>query len=144
MTGSNRLKTIARIADRKTEQAADGLREQQHRLADECSRQSQLSGYQDEYQRRQTSDGTSGVSAGVLKNNQRFMTQLQAASTSADHRVSEARAACERHHQLWSDARARSRAIERVSQRLEKRERLEREQREQLELEDRAVTGRYL
>ena len=134
------MQAIARIAERKTEQAAGIFREQQRRLTEECSRQAQLSDFQDEYQRRHTADGESGVTAGALKNNYRFMTQLHAVSVSADERVQQARAACERHHQAWSTARARARAIDQVSQRHEMRERLERERREQTELEDRAMS----
>ena len=140
MPGSRRLKSIARIAERRAEQAAGVLREQQRRLVEECTRQTQLVDYQDEYQHRHAVDGERGLRAGVFKNTERFMTQLQAAAKSSDNRVQEARAACERHQRVWANARARARAMEQVSQRLETQENLDRERREQTDLEDRAIS----
>ena len=143
MTRSEHLKSIARIAERKALKAASVLREQRRRLAQECSRQTQLSSYQDEYQRRHTEVLSQGQNAGAFKNAQRFMTQLQAASDSAQDRVTEARAACERHHQAWLNARSRSRAIEQAAERHVERDRRERDRREQTDMEDRtAAWGR--
>ena len=67
MTRSEHLKSIARIAERKALKAASVLREQRRRLAQECSRQTQLSSYQDEYQRRHTEVLSQGQNAGCIQ-----------------------------------------------------------------------------
>ncbi len=132
MNRSRRLQPIARIAERRQQDAARVLKESRDELDQNEARLEDLQAYREEYRNRLHRTGNGGIGASRMKGYLAFLGKLDEAIHQLETLIAAGRQQCEAKRDEWIASRARFKALDEVIsryRRAERRTQLRREQR---------------
>lgn len=133
---AERLQPVARIADRRQQDAAAELRQARETLARYQEKLAEMQAYRDDYIRRFQEQGAGGIRAEAIREFQAFLAKLDTTIEQLKGLVQGSEQQCEHKRQQWLHRRARSRALDGVIDRYRDRERLEDRRREDRETDE--------
>ena len=139
MTKSQRMKPLTRVATSRERTAAKELGEYRRTLADAEAKHAELVTYREEYSRHLQQSGGSGIDAQQMRDYRIFLARLNEAIGHQQASVDKHRREYERRRRLWSEARVRASALDKVVERYQKEENTIVERREQAESDERAI-----
>lgn len=137
---AQRLQPVARIADRRQQDAATALRRSRETLRRYQDKLHEMQTYREDYLRRFQEQGAGGIRAEAIREFQAFLAKLDTTIEQLRGLVLSAQQNCEHHRQQWLHKRARSRALGGVIDRYRVRERLEELRREDRETDEHTST----
>ncbi|MEO5343032.1 MAG: flagellar export protein FliJ [Gammaproteobacteria bacterium SHHR-1] len=144
MTSSARLKPVHGFAERKEQDAARAFGESQQKLQSESDKLEQLRHYRREYMERFHSVARQGIQARRVLDYQAFIAKLDEAIGEQEKMLGYARETSHRAKDQWMEKQSRSKALGKVVERHQVRERQEMDKREQREQDERSQHGRPL
>ena len=133
------MKPLTRVATSRERTAAKELGEYRRTLATAEAKYAELVTYREEYSQQLRKSGGSGIDAQQMRDYQVFLTRLNEAIGHQQASVDQHRREYERRRRLWSDARVRSKALDKVVERYQKEENTTVERREQAESDERSI-----
>ncbi|MDH5545448.1 MAG: flagellar export protein FliJ [Gammaproteobacteria bacterium] len=137
MKGSQRLKPVQRLNEFREDQAARALGAHNAQLANHRKRLDDLLQYQQEYGRQFLSLGQNGIPARKLRDYQAFMDNLTRAIEQQRQIIQQFEAENERLKRQWLAVHHRTKAVDKVVERMVQGENRAEERRIQKELDDR-------
>ncbi|GBE11569.1 flagellar biosynthesis chaperone [bacterium BMS3Bbin12] len=142
MTRSKRMQPIARLAAEHERDAARELAASRRELEAHRGRLRELCGYRDEYARRFREAGVQGIDAAQLRDYRSFLTRLHEAIAEQDRLVMAAQRDWEAYTARWQGTRIRTKALDKVVERLRHDEDRREHRREQGESDEHAQRRR--
>lgn len=139
MTKSQRMKPLTRVATSRERTAAKELGEYRRTLAAAETKYNELVTYREEYNKQLQQSGGSGIDAQQMRDYRIFLSRLNEAIVHQQTRVDQHRREYEKKRRLWSEARVRSKALDKVVERYQKEEVSIVERREQAESDERSI-----
>lgn len=139
MTKSQRMKPLTRVATSRERSAARELGEFRRALAAAEAKYTELVSYREEYSRQLQQSGGGGIDAQQMRDYRVFLARLNEAIGHQQASVDQHRREYEKRRRLWSDARVRSKALDKVVERYQKEENTTAERREQAESDERSI-----
>ncbi len=144
MTSSARLKPVHGFAERKEQDAARVFGESQEKLKSEADKLEQLRHYRREYMERFHSAAREGIQARRVLEYQAFIAKLDEAIGEQEQVLGYAREGNERAKSQWMEKQSRSKALGKVVEHHQVRERKAMDKREQREQDERSQHVRPL
>ena len=141
MTKSQRMKPLTRVATSRERTAAKELAEYRRVLTAAETKYSELVTYREEYTQRLETSGGTGLDAPQMRDYRLFLARLNEAIGHQQVSVERHRREYERMRGLWSEARIRSKSLDKVVERYRKEENTTAEKREQAESDERSQRG---
>ncbi len=141
MTGSKRLRPIARLAADRERQAARELAATLRELDARLQRLHELGAYREEYAQRFQAASARGLDAGRLRDFRSFLARLDEAIVQQEQLVAAARREWEDCTVRWQGTRSRTRMLDKVMERLRREEERVARRREQSESDEHAQRG---
>jgi flagellar FliJ protein len=142
VTRSQRLQPLARIADRRQQEAARRLQRLREELSRHEARLAQMRAYRQEYVGRYLAAARAGMRAEQIKEYQAFLARLDQAVGQLERVVEQTRQQCEQRATDWVETRVRSRVIDQAIARYRDQEELTERRREQKESDERSQRRR--
>ena len=139
MTKSQRMKPLTRVATSRERTAAKELGEYRRTLAAAEAKYAELATYREEYSKQLQQSGGSGIDAQQMRDYRVFLTRLNEAIVHQQASVDQRRREYERMRRVWSEARVRSKSLDKVVERYQKEEISIVERREQAESDERSI-----
>ena len=139
MTKSRRMKPLTRVATSRERTAAKELGEYRRTLADAEAKYAELVTYREEYSQQLQKSGGSGIDAQQMRDYRVFLARLNDAIGHQQASVDQHRREYEHKRRLWSEARVRANALDKVVERYRKEENTTAERREQAESDERSI-----
>ena len=139
MTKSQRMKPLTRVATSHERTAAKELGEYRRTLAVAEAKFTELMTYREEYSKQLQQSGGSGIDAQQMRDYRIFLTRLNEAIVHQQASVDQHRREYEQKRRRWSEARVRSKALDKVVERYQKEEVSIVERREQAESDERSI-----
>ena len=137
MTKSQRLQPIAKLAERREQEAARCLAECYARLRERQEKLDELLGYREEYRLRYERMASAGMHAGKVQRYLAFMRQLDAAIEHQQGMVNRASRDCEAQRREWTGLHSKTLSLDKAIERMRQDEAHQESRREQRESEDR-------
>jgi flagellar FliJ protein len=138
MTSSARLKPVHGFAERKEQDAARAFGETQQRLQSETDKLEQLRQYRREYLERFHAAARQGIPARRVLDYQAFIAKLDEAIGEQEKLLGYARDSNSRAKNQWMEKQSRSKALGKVVENHQQRERIELDKREQRDQDERS------
>jgi flagellar protein FliJ len=138
MTKSQRMQPLTRVATSRERTAAKELAEYRRALSAAEAKHSELVTYREEYSQQLQKSGGSGIDAQRMRDYRLFLARLNEAIGHQQVSVERQRREYERMRRLWSEARVRSKSLDKVVERYRKEENITAEKREQAESDERS------
>ena len=132
------MQPIARLAAERERNAARELVASRHELEAHRGRLRELCGYRDEYGRRLHEVGVQGIDAAQLRDYHSFLTRLNEAIAEQERLVLAAQRGWEACTARWQGTRTRTKALDKVVERLQHDENRRERRREQGESDEHA------
>jgi flagellar protein FliJ len=139
MTKSQRMKPLTKVATSRERNAAKELGEHRRALSEVEAKLAELLTYREEYNRRLQQSGGAGIDAQQMCDYRIFLARLNEAIGHQQACVDKSRREYERKRRLWSEARTRTQALDKVVERYQHEERSTVEKREQAESDERSL-----
>ena len=139
MTKSQRMKPLTRVATSRERTAAKELGEYRRTLAAAEAKYAELATYREEYSKQLQQSGGSGIDAQQMRDYRVFLARLNEAIVHQQASVDQHRREYERMRRVWSEARVRSKSLDKVVERYKKEESAIVERREQAESDERSI-----
>jgi flagellar FliJ protein len=139
MTKSQRMKPLTRVATSRERAAARELGEYRRTLAAAEAKYAELVTYREEYSQHLRKSGGAGIDAQRMRDYRLFLARLNEAIGHQQASVDQHRREYERKRRLWSEARVRSKALDKVVERYRHEEDATAERREQAESDERSI-----
>ncbi len=143
MTRSRRLQPIARIADRRQQDAARVLKESREELDRNETRLEDLRAYREEYRNRFNRTGIGGIGASRMKGYLAFLAKLDEAIHQLELLIAASEQHCEAKRDEWIASRARFKALDEVISRYRRAERRTQLRREQRNADEHNLQARH-
>lgn len=119
---SNRMKPVQRVAETRESRAAEYMKTCEQQLQELEQKLKLLTDYRDEYVQGCSINQGSRMDVIQLQNFRSFIARIDQAVAQQKQVVDEARGRYEQAHQAWLSSRSRSRAVDKVMDRLQKEE----------------------
>lgn len=144
MTRSERLNPVIKIAENKERDAARYMGECLRELEEHKKRLDELSLYRDEYSRKYTEVGKTGIGVTQLNDYRRFISQLNQAIVHQRQKIIEAEHEYQQRKTNWSDCHSRTKVLDKVATRYRTEEHKMEDRKEQKMVDEKAQFRRNI
>lgn len=142
MTNSNHpLQAAAQVAQSHEQEAARALTESQKRFVEQQNRLGQLLAFRGEYATRFQDEGHGGISARRFQDYSAFLNNLDVGITQSRQQLERFRQELLNKQRFWTQARAKTKALEEVIERDRKEQLRQEDRREQRDNDERNLRG---
>ena len=117
MNRSQRLDPVRKLAENKERDAARHMGECLRELEEHKKRLDELSHYRDEYSRRVTESGKSGIGIAQLNDYRRFLSQLNTAIVHQRKKITEVEREYLQRKSKWTGCHSRTQVLDKVASR---------------------------